>query len=95
MSWLSKVRNGIASLTKKQSSENLWHKCKKCQTMIFTKEWEENYNVCPRCDYHDRIGPQVALRSSFSTPPSTRFCPRPRSRKTRSSSAIPSATPTG
>jgi acetyl-CoA carboxylase carboxyl transferase subunit beta len=57
MSWLSRVRNGIQSLTKRQSSDNLWHKCKKCQTMVFTKEWEENQKVCPRCDHHDRIGP--------------------------------------
>jgi acetyl-CoA carboxylase carboxyl transferase subunit beta len=24
--------------------------------MVFTKEWEENLNVCPRCGYHGRIG---------------------------------------
>ncbi|MEO6433321.1 MAG: acetyl-CoA carboxylase, carboxyltransferase subunit beta [Sphingomicrobium sp.] len=65
MSWLTRVRSGIASLTKKQSSENLWHKCKKCQTMIFTKEWEENYSVCPRCDYHDRIGPAIRFEQLF------------------------------
>jgi len=57
MSWLSRVRSGIPFLPKRQTVENLWHKCGKCGTMIFTKEWEENYNVCPRCDFHDRIGP--------------------------------------
>ena len=56
MSWLSRVRSGIPFLPKRQSSENLWHKCKKCGTMVFVKEWEDNLNVCPRCDYHDRIG---------------------------------------
>ncbi len=24
--------------------------------MVFTKEWEENLSVCPRCGYHGRIG---------------------------------------
>jgi acetyl-CoA carboxylase carboxyl transferase subunit beta len=24
--------------------------------MVFTKEWEDNLRVCPRCDHHDRIG---------------------------------------
>jgi acetyl-CoA carboxylase carboxyl transferase subunit beta len=57
MSWLSRVRNGIPFLPKRQSAENLWHKCGKCGTMVFAKEWEENYNVCPRCNFHDRIGP--------------------------------------
>ena len=65
MSWLGRVRAGIASLTKKQSSENLWHKCTKCQTMIFTKEWEDNLSVCPRCDYHDRIGPAKRFEQLF------------------------------
>jgi acetyl-CoA carboxylase carboxyl transferase subunit beta len=56
MSWLSKVRNGIPFLPKRQSAENLWHKCTKCGTMVFLKEWEDNLSVCPRCDHHDRIG---------------------------------------
>jgi acetyl-CoA carboxylase carboxyl transferase subunit beta len=56
MSWLSRVRNGIPFLPKRQSAENLWHKCAKCGTMVFVKEWEENYSVCPRCNFHDRIG---------------------------------------
>ena len=57
MSWLSRVRSGIPFLPKRQGAENLWHKCAKCGTMVFVKEWEENYSVCPRCDFHDRIGP--------------------------------------
>ena len=56
MSWLSRVRSGIPFLPKRQTSENLWHKCVKCGTMVFTKEWEDNLRVCPRCDHHDRIG---------------------------------------
>ena len=57
MSWLSRVRSGIPFLPKRQTAENLWHKCQKCGTMVFVKEWEENYSVCPRCNFHDRIGP--------------------------------------
>jgi acetyl-CoA carboxylase carboxyl transferase subunit beta len=65
MSWLSRVRSGIPFLPKRQSAENLWHKCKKCGTMVFTKEWEENFNVCPRCDFHDRIGPAKRFEQLF------------------------------
>src|SRR5205085_6706685 len=65
MSWLSRVRNGIPFLPKRQSAENLWHKCKRCGTMVFVKEWEENYNVCPRCDFHDRIGPTKRFEQLF------------------------------
>ena len=65
MSWLSRVRNGIPFLPKRQSAENRWHKCAKCGTMVFVKEWEENYSVCPRCNFHDRIGPQKRYEQLF------------------------------
>jgi len=65
MSWLSRVRSGIPFLPKRQTAENLWHKCKKCGTMVFVKEWEENYSVCPRCDFHDRIGPTKRFEQLF------------------------------
>ena len=65
MSWLSRVRNGIQGLTKRQHADNLWHKCAKCDTMVFTKEWEDNGFVCPRCDHHDRIGSKVRFDALF------------------------------
>ena len=65
MSWLSRVRSGIPFLPKRQTAENLWHKCSKCGTMVFVKEWEENYSVCPRCDFHDRIGPTRRFEQIF------------------------------
>ena len=65
MSWLSRVRSGIPFLPKRQGAENLWHKCSRCGTMVFLKEWEENYRVCPRCDFHDRIGPAARFEQLF------------------------------
>ncbi|MFL6720204.1 MAG: acetyl-CoA carboxylase, carboxyltransferase subunit beta [Sphingomonas sp.] len=65
MSWLSRVRSGIPFLPKRQSAENLWHKCGKCGTMVFVKEWEENYSVCPRCNFHDRIGAAKRFEQLF------------------------------
>jgi acetyl-CoA carboxylase carboxyl transferase subunit beta len=65
MSWLSRVRSGIPFLPKRQSADNLWHKCRKCGSMVFTKEWEENLFCCPRCDHHDRIGPKARFEQLF------------------------------
>jgi len=65
MSWLTRVRNGIQSLTKRQSTDTLWHKCGKCASMVFTKEWADNGYVCPRCDHHDRVGPKVRFEALF------------------------------
>src|SRR6187551_948485 len=65
MSWLSRVRSGIPFLPKRQSADTLWHKCAKCGTMVFLKEWEDNQRVCPRCDFHDRIGPKHRFEYLF------------------------------
>ncbi|QIK96391.1 acetyl-CoA carboxylase carboxyltransferase subunit beta [Sphingomonas sp. HDW15A] len=65
MSWLSRVRNGIPFLPKRQTADNLWHKCKKCEAMVFTKEWEDNLFCCPRCEHHDRIGSKARFEQMF------------------------------
>ncbi len=57
MSWLNKVRAAIPFLPKRETPENLWHKCTDCEAMVFSKEYEENLFVCPRCEHHGRIGP--------------------------------------
>ena len=32
--------------------EGLWEKCKQCDETIFTREREQNWNICPKCGYH-------------------------------------------
>jgi acetyl-CoA carboxylase carboxyl transferase subunit beta len=32
--------------------EGLWVKCNNCREVIYTKEMEKNFKVCPKCDYH-------------------------------------------
>ncbi|MDD3118304.1 MAG: acetyl-CoA carboxylase, carboxyltransferase subunit beta [Victivallales bacterium] len=45
--------------------EGLWEKCKKCYGTVYTRQMEENLNVCPRCGYHKPITAQqrIALLS--------------------------------
>jgi len=65
MSWLTRVRNTIPFLPKRQGTDTLWHKCAKCGSMVFVKEYEDNLFVCPRCDHHDRIGPKARFEMLF------------------------------
>ena len=65
MSWLSRVRNAIASVTQKETPDNLWHKCRSCGQMIFNKEYEENLSVCPKCEHHGRISARTRFRQIF------------------------------
>lgn len=65
MSWLNRVRQSIPFLPKRETPDNLWHKCRSCEAMIFMKEYEENGFVCPRCDHHGRIGPRRRFEQVF------------------------------
>jgi acetyl-CoA carboxylase carboxyl transferase subunit beta len=81
MSWLNRVRQKIPFLPKRETPDNLWHKCRNCEAMVFTKEWEENLYVCPRCDHHSRIGPRARFEQifdpgyTFLAPPAVREDP--------------------
>jgi acetyl-CoA carboxylase carboxyl transferase subunit beta len=59
MSWLTRVRNSLSAATKRDTPDNLWIKCPSCSEMLFTKEYEDNLSVCPRCDHHGRIGAEA------------------------------------
>ncbi len=61
MSWLNRVRNSLSRVTKRDTPDNLWTKCPSCGEMLFTKEYEENLSVCPRCEHHGRIGADARL----------------------------------
>ena len=56
MSWLTRVRNSLTNLSKRDTPDNLWIKCPSCKEMLFTQEYEANLSVCPRCEHHGRIG---------------------------------------
>lgn len=65
MSWLDRVRQNIPFIAKRETDGNLWLKCSGCAQMVFTKEFEENLSVCPRCDHHGRIGPKARFTQLF------------------------------
>ena len=56
MSWLDRVRNALPFAEKRDTPDNLLIKCPSCSEMLFTKEYEENLSVCPRCEHHGRVG---------------------------------------
>ena len=61
MSWLKRVRNSLPFTSKKETPDNLWVKCPNCSEMLFTREYEENLHVCPRCGHHGRIDADTRL----------------------------------
>ena len=67
MNWISNfVRPKInAIFSRKSSSETLWVKRESCNSMIFHKEFSQNLNVCPSCNYHMYMSPKDRFRSLF------------------------------
>jgi acetyl-CoA carboxylase carboxyl transferase subunit beta len=41
--------------------EGLWVKCDNCKEIIYRKEVDKNFKVCPKCDYHFRISASERL----------------------------------
>ena len=75
MSWLTRLRPALGFLQKRDTPDNLWHKCKGCGQMIFRKELVENLSVCPKCDHHERIGPTERFEQVFDDGRHTRLPP--------------------
>jgi len=64
MSWLQRIKKGPGTLKKDRTSsvpEGLWRKCPLCNTPLYRPELEKNFDVCPKCDHHIRIGARRRL----------------------------------
>ena len=68
MSWFKRDKPANGSLPKLENSERrvrtegLWQKCETCRQIIWKKELEANFGVCPKCGYHNRIDAATRLR---------------------------------
>lgn len=66
MSWITRTRQRLTGMiSRRETPDNLWTKCKNCGAMLYTREWEDNDSVCPRCDHHERIGPKARFALVF------------------------------
>jgi acetyl-CoA carboxylase carboxyl transferase subunit beta len=66
MSWFKRQSQDLdTSGEKKVKTEGLWVKCEGCRQIIWKKDLEENYNVCPRCDKHFRVDARTRMAQLF------------------------------
>jgi acetyl-CoA carboxylase carboxyl transferase subunit beta len=65
--WFKRIRKGILTSTadKKETPEGLWNKCPECNFICTTTELRENLFVCPKCNYHHRIGSEEYFELLF------------------------------
>jgi acetyl-CoA carboxylase carboxyl transferase subunit beta len=56
--WFKRIKKGILTATKDKADapEGIWTKCPSCKLTCTVSELRENKFVCPKCEYHHRIG---------------------------------------
>ena len=47
---------------RKVRTEGLWQKCEGCRQIIWKKDLEANWGVCPKCSWHSRIDAVTRLK---------------------------------
>ena len=62
-SWFKRIKKGILTSTaeKKETPEGLWSKCPSCESVLYRTDLEKNAEVCPKCNYHNRISARARL----------------------------------
>jgi acetyl-CoA carboxylase carboxyl transferase subunit beta len=68
MSWFRRDKTAGEKLSKVEEgdrhvrTEGLWQKCDGCRQIIWKKEFDANWNVCPKCGAHSRLDAATRLK---------------------------------
>jgi len=65
MSWFKREKGAIENPTpvdeRRVKTEGLWTKCNSCRAIIWKKDIESNWEVCPKCEHHFRLNARRRL----------------------------------
>src|SRR5208283_974732 len=62
MAWFKREHGDLdTSGEKRIKTEGLWVKCDQCRQIIWKKDLDANFNVCPKCQRHFRIDARTRL----------------------------------
>lgn len=69
MAWFKREKSAIENPTpvdeRRVRTEGLWTKCNSCRSTIWKKDLEANWEVCPKCEHHFRLGARRRLDLLF------------------------------
>lgn len=68
MAWFKKENKPIEappSEERRVKTEGLWIKCENCRSIIWKKDLEANWEVCPKCERHFRLSAKRRLDMLF------------------------------
>jgi len=63
MALFGKPKYTIVRLKRKDIPDGLWTKCEECGEVLYNKTLEENFKVCPKCNYHFILGAYERLET--------------------------------
>jgi len=63
MALFGKPKYTIVRLKKREIPDGLWTKCERCSEVLYNKTLEENFKVCPKCNYHFVLGAYERIRT--------------------------------
>src|ERR1700733_1286763 len=65
LTWFKRQKRGIEEPVpvdeRRVRTEGLWIKCDSCRSIIWKKDLQENWQVCPKCDHHFRLNAKRRL----------------------------------
>ncbi|HEY7825252.1 MAG TPA: acetyl-CoA carboxylase, carboxyltransferase subunit beta [Candidatus Acidoferrales bacterium] len=65
MTWFKRDKKPIENPTpveeRRVRTEGMWTKCTACRAIIWKKDLEANWEVCPKCEHHFRLGARRRL----------------------------------
>ena len=62
MDWFKRKKETLQAVDRKEMPDGLWVKCDECGEIIYKKELDKKLYVCPKCDYHFRIGSNIYVK---------------------------------
>jgi acetyl-CoA carboxylase carboxyl transferase subunit beta len=75
MAWFKREKSAIQNPTpvdeRRVRTEGLWTKCGSCRAIIWKKDLESNWEVCPKCQHHFRLGARRRLELLLDEEPWT------------------------
>ncbi|HXJ18506.1 MAG TPA: acetyl-CoA carboxylase, carboxyltransferase subunit beta [Candidatus Polarisedimenticolia bacterium] len=75
MTWFKREKRPIENPTpvdeRRVRTEGLWTKCSSCGAIIWKKDLESNWEVCPKCEHHFRLGSRRRLELLLDAEPWT------------------------
>jgi acetyl-CoA carboxylase carboxyl transferase subunit beta len=62
MAWFSKPKKKLRAADRRELPADVFEKCPRCGEILYRARLVQNYNVCPSCGFHLRIGAEDYIR---------------------------------